>query len=91
MLIEIDEGKIRLSTGLDESEFAKTKFSLLLSEKGLLASSEKTSEKSDENEEEPVFTFSDWTFSSIESDGLVYFTGRLPENPDSKKTELELQ
>lgn len=87
MLIEIDGRKIRLSTGLGEKEFAKTKFSLLMSEKGFIARSDDTYNE----KEEARFTFSDWTFSSIESDesdGLVFFTGLLPESSASDKASF---
>lgn len=74
-LIEIEEKKIKLCTALSEAEFSKTRYSSLLGEKGLLAICENASSGSQ-------FSFSDWSFSSIQSDQTedkVYFTGELAQ------------
>lgn len=82
-LIEITGQKIKICSGLTEESFSKTKYSLLLGEKGLFASADFS------DQERPVdFIFSDWNFDTIraEEDGesgnrkeaFVVYEGSLP-------------
>lgn len=82
-LIKLENNEIKLCSGLTENAFAKTKFSLLITQTGILA----TAELSGSSDSTPVFNFAPWQFDSIKSlddsekaEPVVWFCGTLPEN-----------
>ncbi|MCR5253312.1 MAG: hypothetical protein K6C98_06325 [Treponema sp.] len=82
-LITFTDNQIKLCTGLSESTFSKTKYSLLLTEKGLIASANLPCENLEALSDDFAadFTFEDWTFDTIASDSeeIVYYSGKLPQ------------
>lgn len=82
--IKCEDGIIYLNSNLDEMMFAKTKFSLLLDETGIIA-------KTDNNK---IWNqFSEWKFSESrtikEIEEKVYFCGNFSGIPLSKMIETE--
>lgn len=68
-IIEINDGKIWLNSGLNQESFGRTKLSLSIEEKGKIA-------EFDEN----GIRFSDFEFADIENkNGSVFFTAELSE------------
>ncbi|WP_027728883.1 hypothetical protein [Treponema sp. C6A8] len=96
-LIEITGKKIKLSSGMTEEAFAKTRFASLLTEKGIIAQCGLTDGK--EIPEELEFSFSEWNFDSIKSEtdvsgkSIVFYEGTfdfMEENAPSAAALADL-
>lgn len=82
-VIEISGKTIKLSSGMTEDAFAKTRFASLITEKGVVAQADLPSENEITADFEPEFSFSDWSFDSIKSEAdadgksIVFYEGRF--------------
>lgn len=93
-LIEIDGKKIKLSSGITEEEFARTRFSNLLTDRGVIAHC--TLAEGDELSAEPDIAFSDWAFDSIKSEAdkngssIVFYEGTFEFMEDDDPAPVTL-
>ena len=72
-LLNIKDSKIKLSSGMTEESFAKTRYSSLITQKGLVAQAENATGAAKAD-----FTFTEWSFSSIKSEeDIVFFEGEF--------------
>ena len=72
-LLNIKGNKIKLSSGMTEESFAKTRYSSLITQKGLIAQAQNATDAAKAD-----FTFSEWSFSSIKSEeDIVFFEGEF--------------
>lgn len=80
-LLNIKGNKIKLSSGMTEESFAKTRYSSLITQKGLIAQAQNAT-----NADKTDFTFTEWSFSSIKSEeDIVFFEGEFDQLSPSAK------
>ena len=82
-IIKIEKGILKLNSGIAEENYGKMSYSQIIKEEGLLIHAVKS-----ENGYE--FNSESWTFDDVQSDGNVFYCGKVPFFSKKAASLLEL-